>query len=140
VGTSHGVVKMKPNPDGSLPGLRFDILNAIQKNLPGFPIVLHGSSCIYPQYVEMINQNGGLVEAAQGIPEDQVIKAARETAVCKINVASDGWIAATAATRKALAQKPSTIDPRTFLKPARLEMTALYRHKMSVVMGSSGKA
>jgi len=139
VGSCHGVVKIRPNQDGTLPELRFDILEAISEALPGFPIVLHGSSCIYPQYVNMVNENGGQVTAVQGIPEEQVIRAARETAVCKINVASDGWIAATAAMRRALAQNPSSIDPRTFLRPARAEMTALYRRKISVVMGSSGK-
>ena len=137
VGTRHGTVKIKPNPDGTLPELRFDILKSIADKLPGFPLVLHGSSCIYPQYADMINENGGQIKEVQGIPEEQVIRAARETAVCKINVASDGWIAATAAVRQALALNPSSIDPRTFLRPARSEMTALYRRKISVVMGSS---
>lgn len=138
IGTCHGVVKIKPNSDGSLPDLRFDILKQIEEKLPGFPIVLHGSSCIYPEYVEMINKYGGRLEFAQGIPEEQVKKAA-QTSICKINVASDGWIAATAATRKVLFENPEIIDPRKFLKEARSEMTRLYKRKIISVMGSAGK-
>jgi len=140
VGTSHGLVKIRPNPDGSLPSPRFDILERIKKILPGFPLVLHGSSCLYQKYIEMTNANGGCVTDAQGIPEEQVIMAARETAVCKINAASDGWIAATAAARRSLAANPGTIDPRAFLQPAREQMKSMYRHKISAVMGSAGKA
>ena len=139
VGTSHGMVKIKPNPDGSLPELRFDILSEIRNKLSGFPLVLHGSSCIYPEYVEMINSYGGKIETVRGIPEEQVRRAARETSVCKINVASDGWIAATAAVRKALVENPSAIDPRFFLSPAKNEMINLYRKKIQNVMGSGGK-
>ena len=121
IGTCHGLVKIKPNADGTLPDLRFDILAEIEKKIPGFPIVLHGSSCIYPEYVDMINKYGGHLEYAQGIPEEQVRRAAK-SAICKINVASDGWIAATAATRKALTENPAAIDPRVFLTAARDEM------------------
>lgn len=138
IGSCHGVVKIVADEDGSFPPLRFDILKEIEESLPGFPIVLHGSSCIYPEYVEMINRHGGHLTAAQGIPEEQVKRAA-ESAVCKINVASDGWIAATAAARKALWENPETIDPRTFLKASRAEMTRLYIRKIQQVMGSAGK-
>ena len=140
VGSSHGLVKIRPNPDGSLPSLRFDILERIKALLPGYPLVLHGSSCLYQKYIDMANANGGHVTGAQGIPEEQVMKAARETAICKINIASDGWSAATAAVRRALTANPGSIDPRVFLKPAREEMKELYKHKISAVMGSSGKA
>ena len=139
VGTCHGMVKIKPNPDGSLPELRFDILKEIKNKIPGFPLVLHGSSCIYPKYVEMVNTYGGKIEMVAGIPEEQVRRAATETAVCKINVASDGWIAATAAVRKALAENPSAIDPRVFLSKARTEMIDLYRMKICNVMASGGR-
>jgi fructose-bisphosphate aldolase class II len=138
IGTCHGLVKIKPNPDGTLPELRFDILAEIENRIPGFPIVLHGSSCIYPEYVDMINLYGGHLEYVQGIPEDQVRRAAK-SAICKINVASDGWIAATAASRKALAENPGAIDPRVFLKAARNEMKNLYMRKIVSVMGSSGR-
>jgi len=140
VGTSHGLVKILPDADGSLPPLRFDILDQIKKILPGFPLVLHGSSCLYQKYIDMVNANGGCIKGARGIPEEQVIKAARETAVCKINVASDGWAAATAAARQSLAANPGSIDPRVFLRPARVEMKEMYKHKISAVMGSAGKA
>ncbi len=138
IGTSHGLVKMKPNPDGTLPELRFDILADIQCRLPGFPIVLHGASAILPKYVEMINQYGGKLDETIGIPEEQVSKAAK-MAVCKVNIASDGWIGALALTRKILAENPSAIDSRVFTLKVRPELADLYMHKIDV-MGSANKA
>jgi fructose-bisphosphate aldolase, class II len=138
IGTSHGLVKMKPNPDGTLPELRFDILADIQFRLPGFPIVLHGASAIMPKYVEMINQYGGRLTETIGIPEEQVTKAAK-MAVCKVNIASDGWIGALALTRKILTENPSAIDSRVFTLKVRPELADLYMHKIDV-MGSANKA
>jgi len=139
VGTSHGVVKFKAQNGKSLPSLRFDILKKIEEDLPGFPIVLHGASAILPHYVSMINQYGGKLEEAQGIPEDQIITAVK-SAVCKINIASDGWIAATAAIRKSLTENPAVIDPRKYLSSARKEMKDQYIRKINDVFGSAGKA
>lgn len=139
IGTSHGVVKMKVKPGESLPTLRFDILQEVEKRLPHFPIVLHGASAILPKYVAMINQYGGKLDEAQGIPEAQVIQAVK-TAVCKVNIASDGWIAATAAVRKVLAENPAIIDPRKFLSAAREEMKNQYIRKTREILGSAGKA
>jgi fructose-bisphosphate aldolase class II len=138
VGTSHGVVKIRP-VNGVLPPLRFDILEAIEKSLPGFPVVLHGASGLLPRYVTALNRYGGALTAAQGIPEEQVVRAVKSS-VRKVNVASDGWIAMTAAVRRALAENPSSIDPRGFLYPARREMKELYVRKITEVMGSAGKA
>ncbi len=138
IGTSHGVVKIKVKKGEPLPVLRFDILEEVGRRLPGFPIVLHGASAILPKYVEMINQFGGKLEEAQGIPEDQIIQATKK-AVCKINVASDGWIAATASIRKTLAENPAVIDPRKFLSAAREEMRSLYIRKIKEVFGCAGK-
>ncbi len=138
VGTCHGLVKLKPNPDGSLPELRYDLLEDIQRRLPGFPIVLHGASTILPKYVTMINTYGGKLEQAVGIPEDQISKAAK-MAVCKVNIASDGWIAALALTRKILTESPAAIDSRVFTLKVRPELAALYEHKIDV-MGSENKA
>jgi len=139
IGTSHGVVKIKVKKGEPLPSLRFDILEEVEKRLPYFPIVLHGASAILPKYVDMINQFGGKLEEAQGIPEDQ-IKRAVKMAVCKINIASDGWIAATAAVRKVLSENPAIIDPRKYLSAAREEMRSLYIRKIKDVFGSEGKA
>jgi len=139
IGTSHGVVKMKVKEGEPLPTLRFDILDEIEKKLPGFPIVLHGASAILPKYVEMINEFGGNLKEAQGIPEDQIARAAKK-AVCKINVASDGWIAATAAIRKVLSENPAVIDPRKYLSAAREEMKNLYIRKIKDVFGCADKA
>jgi len=139
IGNSHGIVKFKTRPDGPPPGLRFDILADIERRLPGFPIVLHGASSILPQYVDMVNTYGGQIEEAQGIPEEQVKRAAK-TAVCKINIASDGWIVMTAAIRKALAENPGVIDPRQYLFPAREEMINMYKRKNIEIFGSAGKA
>jgi len=139
IGTSHGVAKFKVKPGEAIPPLRFDILEEVAKKLPGFPIVLHGASAILPEYVEMFNAYGGKLEKAQGIPEEQ-IKKAIQMAVCKINIASDGWIAMTAATRKSLADNPTSIDPRKFLKAARAEMTKVYIRKNTEILGSANKA
>ena len=139
IGTSHGLVKMRPRADGVLPSLRFDILARIEKDLPGFPIVLHGASGILPEYVDLLNRYGGALAEAQGVPEEQVRKAV-SSAVRKVNIASDGWIAMTAAVRRALAEHPGAIDPRSFLTPGRREMRQVYARKIRQVMGSAGKA
>ena len=139
IGTSHGVVKIRVKPGEPLPPLRLDILSEIEKRLPGFPIVLHGASAIPQKYIDMINRYGGKLEQAQGIPVEQV-KQVAGTSVCKINIASDGWITMTAATRKALAENPAIIDPRKFLAPARDAMKEMYVHKMKEVLGCAGKA
>lgn len=138
IGTCHGLVKMKPRPDGTLPELRFDILEEVQRRVPGFPIVLHGSSSIPGEYVDMINRYGGSLEQTVGIPEAQITRAAK-MAVCKVNIASDGWISALALTRKILAENPAAIDSRVFTLKVRPELAELYKHKMDV-MGSAGKA
>ena len=146
IGTSHGANKFRPeqctrNADGVLvpPPLRFDILEEIEKRIPGFPIVLHGSSSVPQKYVEIINKYGGAVKDAIGIPEDQLRKAA-ESAVCKINIDSDGRLAMTAAVREVLANKPAEFDPRKYLGPARDWLKELYMHKCKNVLGSAGKA
>ncbi len=139
IGTSHGVMKMRATAAGGLPELRFDILEKIEQDLPGFPIVLHGASSLPPRYVDTFNNFGGALAEAQGIPREQVIRAVR-SAVRKINIASDGWIAMTSAVRKALAENPSSIDPRTYLSAGRREMKELYLRTIVEVMGSAGKA
>ncbi len=138
IGTNHGLVKMKPNPDGSLPQLRFDILEHIQKEVPGFPIVLHGASNIPQEFVEMINEHGGHIEQTVGIPDDQVKKAVK-MAVCKINIATDGWICALAHTRRILDENPGAVDSRVFTLKVRPELAKLYEHKIDI-MGSAGRA
>ena len=146
IGTSHGANKFKPeqctrNEEGILvpPELRFDILAEIEKQLPGFPIVLHGSSSVPQEYVKIINEFGGALKDAIGIPEEQLRKAAK-SAVCKINLDSDGRLAMTAAVRKVLVEKPAEFDPRKYLGPARDELKKLYMHKCENVLGSAGKA
>ena len=146
IGTSHGANKFKPemctrNEDGVLvpPPLRFDILEEVEKRLPGFPIVLHGSSSVPQDLVKIINQYGGNLKDAIGIPEDQLRKAAK-SAVCKINIDSDGRLAMTAAIRKYLAEHPEVFDPRKYLGPARESLKELYKHKNINVLGSAGKA
>lgn len=134
IGTCHGLVKMKPNPDGSLPELRYDILDEISSALPEFPIVLHGSSNIDPKFVDMINAYGGHMEESVGIPDTQIEKASKK-AVCKINIATDGWICALANTRKILAENPSAIDSRVFTLKVRPLLKDLYLHKIKI-MGS----
>ncbi|QTQ15392.1 ketose-bisphosphate aldolase [Treponema parvum] len=138
IGTAHGLVKMKYNPDGTLPKLRFDILDEIEHLLPGFPIVLHGASAIKKEFIDMINTYGGEVKEAVGIPEDQVSEAAKK-AVCKVNIASDGWIAALALTRKILAENRDAIDSRVFTLKIRPILASIYEHKIDI-LGSSGKS
>ena len=135
IGTSHGAYKFKPE---QCPPLAFDVLDAVMEKLPGFPIVLHGSSSVPQEYVDMINKYGGKLEAAIGIPEDELRKAAK-SAVCKINIDSDSRLAMTAAIRKVLAEKPAEFDPRKYLGPARDEMEKMYKHKILNVLGSDGK-
>ena len=146
IGTSHGANKFKPeqctrNEEGILvpPELRFDILAEIEKQLPGFPIVLHGSSSVPQEYVKIINTHGGALKDAVGIPEEQLRKAAK-SAVCKINIDSDGRLAMTAAVRTVFDEKPAEFDPRKYLGPARDELKKLYMHKCEHVLGSAGKA
>jgi len=146
IGTSHGANKFKPeqctrNAEGILvpPELRFDILAEIEKKLPGFPIVLHGSSSVPQEYVKIINTHGGKLKDAVGIPEEQLRKAAK-SAVCKINIDSDGRLAMTAAVRKVFIDNPAEFDPRKYLGPARDELKKLYIHKCENVLGSAGKA
>jgi fructose-bisphosphate aldolase, class II len=136
IGTSHGAYKFKP---GQKPQLRFDILAEIEKKLPGFPIVLHGASSVIPEYVEMINQFGGNMPNAIGIPEEMLRQAAR-SAVCKINIDSDLRLAMTATIRKYLAENPSHFDPRQYLAPARTAIKNMVAHKIKDVLGCDGKA
>ena len=145
IGTSHGANKFKPdqctrNADGVLvpPPLRFDILDEIMKRIPGFPIVLHGSSSVPPKYVETINKYGGKLEDAIGIPEDELRRAAASS-VCKINIDSDGRLAMTAKVREIFALKPAEFDPRKYLGPARDELKELYKHKTVNVLGSANR-
>ncbi len=146
IGTSHGAYKFTPeqctrNEDGVLvpPPLRFDILEEIEKRIPGFPIVLHGSSSVPQEYVDTINKYGGKLDDSIGIPEEQLRKAAA-SAVCKINIDSDGRLAMTAAVREVFATQPGEFDPRKYLGPAREELKKLYMHKTKNVLGSAGKA
>ncbi len=146
IGTSHGANKFKPeqctrNSQGILvpPPLRFDILEEIEKRIPGFPIVLHGASSVPQEYVATINKYGGALKDAIGIPEEELRKAAT-SAVCKINIDSDGRLAMTAAVREVMATKPAEFDPRKYLGPARDELKKLYMHKTVNVLGSAGRA
>ena len=147
IGTSHGAYKFTPEQctvdpaTGRLvpPPLAFDVLEAIEKKLPGFPIVLHGSSSVPQDEVDTINKYGGALKAAVGIPEEQLRKAAK-SAVCKINIDSDSRLAMTAAIRKTFAEKPAEFDPRKYLGPARDSMKKLYEHKIINVLGSNDKA
>ena len=146
IGTSHGANKFRPeqctrDANGVLipPPLRFDILEQIEKKLPGFPIVLHGSSSVPQDQVATINKYGGALKDAIGIPEEQLRRAAK-SAVCKINIDSDSRLAMTASVREVLALKPAEFDPRKYLGPARDNMERLYKHKIENVLGSNGKA
>ena len=147
IGTSHGAYKFTPEQctvdpkTGRLvpPPLAFDVLAAIEKELPGFPIVLHGSSSVPQEEVETINKYGGALKAAVGIPEEELRQAAK-SAVCKINIDSDGRLAMTAAIRKIFVDQPAEFDPRKYLGPARDELKKLYMHKCESVLGSAGKA
>ena len=147
IGTSHGAYKFTPEQctrdpqTGRLvpPPLAFDVLDAVMEQLPGFPIVLHGSSSVPQEEVDTINKYGGKLPNAVGIPEEQLRKAAK-SAVCKINIDSDSRLAMTAAIRKVFAEKPAEFDPRKYLGPARDNMKKLYEHKIINVLGSDGKA
>lgn len=146
IGTSHGANKFTPaqctrDENGVLipPPLRFDILEEIEKQIPGFPIVLHGASSVPQEYVETINKYGGALKDSIGIPEEQLRRAAA-SAVCKINIDSDGRLAMTAAIREVMATKPAEFDPRKYIGPARDELKKLYAHKTVNVLGSAGKA
>jgi len=134
IGTSHGAYKFKGEPK-----LRFDILEEIQKKLPGFPIVLHGASSVIPEFVEKINKYGGQMPGAKGVPEDMLRKAA-SMAVCKINIDSDLRLAMTATIREYFANNPSHFDPRQYLGPARQAIKELVKHKLINVLGCAGKA
>lgn len=136
IGTSHGAYKFEP---GQNPEIRLDILHDIEKRIPGFPIVLHGSSSVPPDAVETINKYGGNLKDSIGIPENQLREAAR-TAVCKINIDSDGRLVMTAKIREIFAVKPEEFDPRKYLGPARDALKVMYMHKNRNVLGSSGKA
>ena len=136
IGTSHGAYKFKP---GQKPQLRFDILDEVSKQLPGFPIVLHGASSVIPEYVKMINDNGGNMPDAIGIPEDMLRQAAR-SAVCKINIDSDLRLAMTGSIRKYFAEHPEHFDPRQYLGPARAAIKDLVEKKIVNVLGCDGKA
>ena len=136
IGTSHGAFKFKP---GQKPQLRFDILEEITKRIPGFPIVLHGASSVSQEYVKIIQENGGNLADAIGIPEDMLRKAAT-SAVCKINIDSDLRLAMTAGVRQVLTQNPAAFDPREYLKVGRANVKAVVAHKIKDVLGSEGKA
>ena len=136
IGTSHGAYKFKP---GTKPQLRFDVLHECEKRLPGFPIVLHGSSSVPQEYVEMINKFGGKMPGAIGVPEDQLREAAR-SAVCKINIDSDLRLAMTGTIREYFAEHPDHFDTRQYLKPARANIKEMVRHKLVDVLGCAGKA
>ena len=138
IGTSHGAYKFKVKPGESVPPLRFDILAEVEKRLPGFPIVLHGASSVDQKAVATINKYGGKLENAVGVPEEQLRKAAK-SAVCKINVDSDGRLVMTAAIRKVFAEKPAEFDPRKYLGPARTDLIAMYKAKNENVLGSAGR-
>lgn len=144
IGTSHGRCKFRPDQctrtaDGVLvpPPLAFNVLEGVQEKIPGFPIVLHGSSSVPVEYVKIIEQYGGKIPDSVGIPEEQ-LKKASQLAVCKINIDSDGRLAMTAAIRKFMAENPEAFDPREYLKPAREELKKMYMHKCKDVLLSSG--
>jgi fructose-bisphosphate aldolase class II len=136
IGTSHGAYKFKP---GQVPDIRMDILREIERRIPGFPIVMHGSSSVPAELVDQINQYGGKMSDAVGIREDQV-RDACTSAVCKVNIDSDGRLAMTAAIRKVMVEKPDEFDPRKYLGPARDALRAVYKHKNLNVLGSAGHA
>lgn len=136
IGTSHGAYKFKP---GTKPQLRFDVLEEVSRRLPGFPIVLHGSSSVPQEYVKMINEHGGKMPNAIGVPEDQLREAAK-LSVCKINIDSDLRLAMTGTVRAFLDEHPDKFDPREYLKPARANIKELVRHKLVDVLGCAGKA
>jgi len=139
IGTSHGAYKFKIKEGESVPPLRFDILEEVERRIPGFPIVLHGASSVVQEYVELINRYGGKMEGAVGVPEEQLRRAAA-SAVCKINIDSDGRLAVTAKIREYQANNPGEFDPRKYLGEARKELVKLIKHKNEAVLGSAGRA
>jgi len=139
IGTSHGAFKFKVKPGELPPPLRFDILEGVEKRIPGFPIVLHGASSVPQDIVDEINKYGGKMENTAGVSEDQLRRAAK-SAVCKINIDSDGRLAVTAAIRKVFVEKPGEFDPRNYLGPAREKLKELYKHKVNSVLGSANQA
>jgi fructose-bisphosphate aldolase class II len=139
IGTSHGAYKFKLKEGEEVPPLRFDILEEIERRIPGFPIVLHGASSVLQEYVQLINNYGGKMEGAVGVPEEQLRRAAA-SAVCKINIDSDGRLAVTAKVREYLSQHPEEFDPRKYLGAARKELIKLIKHKNETVLGSAGRA
>ena len=139
IGTSHGAFKFKVKPGELPPPLRFDILEECERRIPGFPIVLHGASSVPQDIVADINKYGGKMENTAGVSEDQLRRAAK-SAVCKINIDSDGRLAMTAAIRKVFVEKPGEFDPRNYLGPARDKLKELYMHKVVNVLGSADKA
>ncbi len=138
IGTSHGAYKFKVKPGEQPPPLRFDILEEVERRIPGFPIVLHGASSVLPEYVAMINKYGGKMEAAVGVSEEQLRRAAK-SAVCKINIDTDGRLVVTAVIRKVFAESPKEFDPRKYLGPAREELTKLIVRKNREVLGSADR-
>lgn len=139
IGTSHGAFKFKVKPGELPPPLRFDILEEVEKRIPGFPIVLHGASSVPQDIVDEINKYGGKMENTAGVSEEQLRRAAK-SAVCKINIDSDGRLAMTAAIRKVLVEKPGEFDPRNYLGPGREKLKELYKHKIINVLDSANKA
>ncbi|MDJ0723414.1 MAG: class II fructose-1,6-bisphosphate aldolase [Desulfobacterales bacterium] len=138
IGTSHGAYKFKVRPGEDPPPLRFDILEEVEKRVPGFPVVLHGASSVMPEYVAAINRYGGSMDDAVGISEDQ-LRRATQSAVCKINIDSDGRLAMTAAIRKVLSEHPGEFDPRKYLGPAREALIAMVKYKNANVLGSANR-
>jgi fructose-bisphosphate aldolase class II len=138
IGTSHGAFKFKLKAGEEAPPLRFDILEEVERRIPGFPIVLHGASSVVQDYVALINRYGGKMEGAVGVPEEQLRRAAK-SAVCKINIDSDGRLVVTAKVREYLASHPGEFDPRKYLGAARKELVTLLKHKNEAVLGSAGK-
>jgi fructose-bisphosphate aldolase class II len=138
IGTSHGAFKFKVKPGESVPPLRFDILEEVERKIPGFSIVLHGASSVLQEYVKIINENGGKMEGTAGVPAEQLRKAAK-SAVCKINIDSDGRLVMTAIIRKILRENPGEFDPRKYLGPAREELTNMIIAKNRDVLGSADR-
>ncbi|MBI5624767.1 MAG: class II fructose-1,6-bisphosphate aldolase [Elusimicrobia bacterium] len=138
IGTSHGAYKFKVKPGEKVPPLRFDILEEVERRIPGFPIVLHGSSSVPQDYIAMINKYGGKMEGTAGIPEEQLRQAAK-SAVCKINIDSDGRLVMTAVIRKVFTEKPGEFDPRKYIGPARDALVKMYVEKNEKVLGSAGR-
>jgi fructose-bisphosphate aldolase class II len=138
IGTSHGAYKFKVKPGEQPPPLRFDILEEVERRIPGFPIVLHGASSVLSEYVAMINKYGGKMEAAVGVSEEQLRRAAK-SAVCKINIDTDGRLVVTAVIRKVFAENPKEFDPRKYLGPARDELAKLIVRKNREVLGSADR-